>query len=54
MILPVKLETLMWLLPIVFMFHDFEEIIMFKPWMNANYAALEKRLPAPAPRQHVE
>ena len=45
MILPVKIETLMWLLPIVFMLHDFEEIIMFKPWMNANCAALEKRLP---------
>ena len=48
MILPVKTETLMWFLPIVFMLHDFEEIIMFKPWMNANRAALEKRLPAPA------
>lgn len=46
MILPVKTETLMWFLPIVFMLHDFEEIVMFKPWMNANRAALEKRLPA--------
>ncbi len=45
MILPLKIETLMWLLPIVFMFHDFEEIIMFKPWLDANGAALEKRLP---------
>jgi hypothetical protein len=45
-ILHLKVETLMWLLPIVFMLHDFEEIIMFKPWMNANRTALEKRLPA--------
>jgi len=50
MILPVKIETLMWLLPIVFMFHDFEEIIIFKPWMNANRAALEKQLPSWAAR----
>lgn len=50
MILPVRLETLMWLLPVVFMFHDFEEIIMFKPWMSANRAALARRLPAWAAR----
>jgi hypothetical protein len=45
MILPIKIETLMWLLPIVFMFHDFEEIIMFKPWLNVNWPNLEKRFP---------
>lgn len=45
MILPFKIETLMWLLPIVFMFHDFEEIIMFKPWLRANGATLEQRFP---------
>ncbi|CAG1016636.1 hypothetical protein ANAEL_05732 [Anaerolineales bacterium] len=45
MILPVKIETLMWLLPIVFMFHDFEEIIMFKPWLTSNLPNLEKRFP---------
>lgn len=50
MILPIKTETLMWFLPIVFMLHDFEEIIMFKPWMNANRVTLEKRLPAWAAR----
>jgi uncharacterized membrane protein YagU involved in acid resistance len=44
-ILSVKIETLMWLLPIVFMFHDFEEIIMFKPWLTANLPKLEKRFP---------
>jgi hypothetical protein len=45
MILPIKIDTLMWLLPIVFMFHDFEEIIMFKPWISTNRAALERRFP---------
>jgi hypothetical protein len=45
MILPFKIETLMWLLPIVFMFHDFEEIIMFKPWLTVNLPNLEKRFP---------
>lgn len=54
MILPVKTETLMWLLPIVFMFHDFEEIIMFKPWLNANWSNLEKRFPKPAIRALAE
>jgi len=28
------------------MLHDFEEIIMFKPWLNANWSTLEKRFPA--------
>lgn len=35
----------MWLLPIIFMLHDFEEIIMFKPWLNANWSNLERRFP---------
>lgn len=50
MILPLKTETLMWLLPVVFMIHDFEEIIMMKPWLTKNWPKLEKRLPAKAIR----
>lgn len=46
MILPIKTETLIWLLPVVFMIHDFEEIIMMKPWLTKNWAKLEKRVPA--------
>jgi hypothetical protein len=42
MILPVNIETLMWLLPIILMFHGLEEIIMFKPWLTTNRRALEK------------
>lgn len=54
MILPVKIETLMWLLPIFFMFHDFEEIIMFKPWLNTNWSNLKKRFPNPVVRVLAE
>jgi hypothetical protein len=50
MILSIKPETLMWLLPIVFMLHDFEEIIMMRPWLIKNWANLEKRFPAQAIR----
>jgi hypothetical protein len=50
MILPIKTETLIWLLPVVFMIHDFEEIIMMKPWLTKNWKTLEKRFPAKAIR----
>jgi uncharacterized membrane protein YjjB (DUF3815 family) len=50
MILPIKTETLIWLLPVVFMIHDFEEIIMMRPWLIKNWANLEKRFPAKAIR----
>jgi hypothetical protein len=33
------------LLPAVFMFHDFEEIIMFKPWLEKNRAEIKQRFP---------
>lgn len=45
MILHLKTETLMWLLPCVFMLHDFEEIIMFQPWLNKHWPDLAKRFP---------
>jgi len=40
-----KHTTIVWLLPIVFMLHDFEEIIFFKSWLNKNKAYLAKRFP---------
>jgi hypothetical protein len=40
-----KLDTLPWLLPIVFMIHDFEESILMPPWMVKNRANLVRRLP---------
>jgi hypothetical protein len=41
-----KLDTFMWLLLVVFMFHEFEEIIMMKPWINKNAHDLQKRFPS--------
>ena len=40
-----NLSTIIWLLPIVFMIHDFEEIIFFKFWIKKNWNYLEKKLP---------
>ncbi|MFA6831999.1 MAG: HXXEE domain-containing protein [Bacteroidaceae bacterium] len=39
------LTLLICLFPIVFMFHDFEEIIFFKIWINKNNAYLRERFP---------
>lgn len=51
-----KIETAMWLLPVVFMIHDFEEIIMIKPWAAKNSAEIQRRFPALASRMlpHLE
>ena len=38
-------SMIIWLLPIVFMIHDFEEIIFFKPWINRNKDYLTKKFP---------
>ena len=40
-----KYGLIIWLLPIVFMIHDFEEIIFFKPWINRNKDYLSKKFP---------
>lgn len=40
-----KTETLLWLLPIIFMFHDFEEIIMMKAWLGKNADEAASRFP---------
>jgi hypothetical protein len=45
-----QVETVMWLLPIVFMGHDFEEIIMMRPWLNRYGDRLKARFPALAGR----
>jgi hypothetical protein len=33
------------LLPLIFMLHDFEEIIMFKPWLEKNRDEIKRRFP---------
>ncbi|HNX57602.1 MAG TPA: HXXEE domain-containing protein [Spirochaetota bacterium] len=48
MILELHDETLFWLLPVFFMIHDFEEIIMIRPWLDRNGDALRARFPAAA------
>ncbi len=40
-----SIETLMWLLPIVFMIHDFEEIVMMRPWYLRNERYITTRFP---------
>jgi Protein of unknown function with HXXEE motif len=51
----VDAHTLIWLFPIVFMMHDFEEIILGEPWLRKNAgdvrALAEKRVPALLARQ---
>lgn len=43
-------QIIVWLLPVVFMIHDFEEIIFFKPWITKNSPYLKKRFPFLAKR----
>lgn len=44
-----SVETVMWLLPVVFMCHDFEEIVMMQPWYRKNERFLKARFPRLAP-----
>jgi hypothetical protein len=43
-----KTESLIWLLPVVFMIHELEEIIFLKPWLNKHINLLPQRLPKAA------
>ncbi len=45
-----RVETFMWLLPVVFMLHEFEEIIMLPPWIVKNQPRLNARFPRLAKR----
>ena len=40
-----KLELIMLLLPVVFMLHEYEEIIMFRHWLDRNRDELKRRFP---------
>lgn len=40
------LALLMTLLPVVFMLHDFEELILFRPWLAKHRAEIRERFPA--------
>jgi len=39
-------NMIVWLFPILFMFHDFEEIIFIKPWTAKNAERLRNKYPA--------
>jgi hypothetical protein len=39
------LSSIIWMLPVVFMLHDFEEILMMNAWMNKNKNLLINRFP---------
>jgi hypothetical protein len=40
-----SIPSLMWLLPIVFMVHDLEEVVMMQPWYRKNGQFLKVRFP---------
>ncbi|WMI80252.1 HXXEE domain-containing protein [Anaerotignum sp. MB30-C6] len=39
------IKEMVWLFPILFIFHDFEEIIFMQPWLRRNRSYLCKRFP---------
>ena len=39
-----KFGIIIWLLPIVFMIHDFEKIIFFKSWISKNKDYLTEKI----------
>ncbi|MGG4267530.1 HXXEE domain-containing protein [Peribacillus simplex] len=41
----IDVQTLIWLFPIIFVLHDFEEIIMVEKWMRKNSDVIHKKLP---------
>lgn len=41
-----NMQMIIWLFPILFMFHDFEEIIFMQAWISKNKRYLSERFPA--------
>ena len=42
--MPLSTPTLLWLFPIAFMLHDFEELIGFEPWLKRHGSEIRSRL----------
>ncbi|MFJ8261047.1 HXXEE domain-containing protein [Rummeliibacillus sp. NPDC094406] len=40
-----NMQVIIWLFPILFMFHDFEEIIFMRAWINKNRSYMSERFP---------
>jgi hypothetical protein len=53
--MPANILRLVWLFPIVFILHDFEELILFEPWLKHNASTIRvlaaRRLPGFMARQ---
>jgi len=43
------IQQLIWLFPIAFILHDFEEILLFEPWLKKNSGLIMSRIPDKAP-----
>ncbi|MBW8349836.1 HXXEE domain-containing protein [Bacillus sp. IITD106] len=41
----ISLTTLIWLFPITFLLHDFEEIIFVESWFKKNFSKVEPKVP---------
>lgn len=39
-----SISTLIWLFPVAFMLHDFEEVILFEPWLKVHAPEIKSRL----------
>ena len=39
-------HTLIWLFPVAFMLHDFEELLFWELWLNQHGAEIKRRVPA--------
>ena len=42
--MPIYTHTLIWIFPIAFMFHDFEEITLGEPWLRKNAGEIKDRI----------
>jgi hypothetical protein len=43
------INTLIWLFPVAFMLHDFEELIFFEPWLKKNASVVTGKLRGKVP-----
>lgn len=51
--LTISVNTLIWLFPVAFMLHEFEEILFMKPWIKRNVSIIVTRFPFLAPRFNI-
>ena len=40
----IETDSLIWLFPIMFMLHDFEELLLFEPWLKKNADEIRARI----------